>query len=154
MTVNKLETVQVPCTYQVQVCKPQIQTRTVKVCHYESQVRTCAHQVCEFHCETRTRTCTVMDCKFEAADPRGVRTSFASRGPRPATSRSRPARCGRSSGPCPCTVMGAAHGREEGAGPGLQDGREDAFRFPVASPAVSLLPDDLLPAVALAAAAD
>ena len=65
VTVNKLETVQVPYTYQVQVCKPQTQTRTVKVCHYESQVRTCTHQVCEFHCEMRTRTCTVTECKFE-----------------------------------------------------------------------------------------
>ena len=65
VTVNKLETVQVPCTYQVQVCKPETQTHTVKVCHYESQVRTCAHQVCEYHCEMRTRTCTVTECKYE-----------------------------------------------------------------------------------------
>ena len=63
--VNRLETVQVPCTYQVTVCKPVVQTHTVKVCHYESQVRTCAHQICECHCELRTRTCTVMECKFE-----------------------------------------------------------------------------------------
>ena len=65
VTVNKLETVQVPCTYQVQVCKPQTQTHTVNVCHYESQMRTCSHQVCEYHCEMRTRTFTVTECKFE-----------------------------------------------------------------------------------------
>ena len=65
VTVNKLETVQVPYTYQVQVCKPQTQTRTVKVCHFESQVRTCTQQVCEFHCETKTCTHTVVECKFE-----------------------------------------------------------------------------------------
>ena len=124
VTVNKLETVQVPCTYQVQVCKPQTETCTVKVCHYESQVRTCTHQVCEYHCETRTRTCTVTECKLEAADPRGPvhRLRTEDRDPQPAGHhlRAAPGRADRA-----LHRLGAAHGGEEGAGPGLQAGRED-----------------------------
>ena len=124
VTVNKLETVQVPCTYQVQVCKPQTQTRTVKVCHYESQVRTCSHQVCEFHCETRTRTCTVTECKFEQRTREvSVRRLRAEDRDPPAAGhdlRDAPGRADRA-----LHRLGAAHGGEEGAGPGLQDGRED-----------------------------
>ena len=40
VTVNKIETAEVPYTYQVQVWKPETRNRTVKVCHYENQTRT------------------------------------------------------------------------------------------------------------------
>jgi len=64
VTVNKLETVQVPCTYQVTVCKPVLETRTVKVCHYENQVHPCTRTICEYHCVPRTHTFTVTECSF------------------------------------------------------------------------------------------
>ena len=64
VTVLKPETIQVPYTYQETVCKPVVQTRTVKVCHYENQTRTCTEVVCDYHCEPRTRTYNVTECKF------------------------------------------------------------------------------------------
>jgi hypothetical protein len=64
VTVNKLETVEAPYTYQVTVCKPVVQTHKVQVCHYENQVRPSTRTICEYHCQPCTHTYAITECKF------------------------------------------------------------------------------------------
>ena len=63
VTSFKVEQVQVPCQYKVTVCKPEVRTRTVRVCNYRTETRQRNIQVCETECVPMTRqvnyTCMV-----------------------------------------------------------------------------------------------
>jgi len=63
VTRYKTEQVQVPYQYNVTVCKPQVRTRTVRVCNYRMETRQRNVQVCETECVPMTRnvnyTCMV-----------------------------------------------------------------------------------------------
>ena len=63
VTCYKTEQVQVPYQYNVTVCKPQVRTRTVRVCNYRMETRQRNVQVCETECVPMTRnvnyTCMV-----------------------------------------------------------------------------------------------
>ena len=124
VTVNKLETVQVPYTYQVQCCRPETRSCTVKVCHYESQVRTCSYQVCEYRCETRTRTFPVTECHLEQRTApgalHGVRTE--DRSPQPSRHR---VRCPYGREGSALHDLGSADSAEDHSGPRLPHGPED-----------------------------
>ena len=64
-TVMKPHCVQVPYTYQVQVCTPDVRTRTFQVCSYHQEVRTATERVCDYRCETRVNKVTVTECSYE-----------------------------------------------------------------------------------------
>lgn len=56
VTSYKMEQVQVPVRYNVTVCKPEVRTRTVRVCNYRTETRVRNIQVCETECVPMTRT--------------------------------------------------------------------------------------------------
>lgn len=54
-TCYKTEQVSVPYQYNVTVCKPEVRTRTLRVCNYRMETRTRNVQVCETECVPMTR---------------------------------------------------------------------------------------------------
>ncbi len=97
VTVQKPETVEVPYTYQVTVCKPVLQTHTVQVCHYENQVHTCTRKSTSA-ITSRGRAPSLLPSAslYRRRGRCPARSAF----PRPSitTCKSRNARCGRRSG--------------------------------------------------------
>lgn len=64
-TVYRNTYVDVPYTYCVTVCKPRVYTKTVRVCSYKQEMRSCKVRECAYKYETRQCTYNVCEYKTE-----------------------------------------------------------------------------------------